>query len=116
MPRYLNVPYEERQEAKRLGAQFDFDVKRWWIPETRDTEQFKRWLDKPSSTKLGNLQSHREFERKEDVSLKDPNSPTYLRFRQWWEWWHNNMPEISYKDHVGSFTRIGAVVAVRDEE
>jgi hypothetical protein len=107
MPRYLNVPYEERQEAKRLGAQFDFDVKRWWIPETRDTEQFSRWLIHSVPPK--------EIYSK-PLPERNLDSPAYARFRQWWEWWHNNMPEIPYRDHVGSFTRIGAVVAVRDEE
>lgn len=28
---YLNVPFEEKEDAKRLGAKFDWDIKKWYI-------------------------------------------------------------------------------------
>ncbi len=108
MRRYLNVPFSEKDEAKALGAQFDAGVKRWWILEIKDTEPFTKWIEKPSLRKLVNLQSHREFEKKEDNSFKDP--AVYERFKQWKSWFIANLPPCKYRDHVGAFTRIGAIV------
>ena len=31
---YLNVPYAEKEEAKRMGAQWDAVNKAWWMPVT----------------------------------------------------------------------------------
>lgn len=47
---YLDVPYEEREEAKRLGAKWNPDRKRWWILAAGDRKPFKRWL--PQGTPL----------------------------------------------------------------
>jgi antirestriction protein ArdC len=42
----LAVPYSEKDEAKKLGAKFDFKVKVWAAPEGRDPREFARWLPK----------------------------------------------------------------------
>ena len=31
---YFDVPYEDREKAKSLGARFDFEVKAWYAPNT----------------------------------------------------------------------------------
>ena len=31
---YFDVPYEDREKAKSLGARFDFKVKAWYAPNT----------------------------------------------------------------------------------
>ena len=31
---YFDVPYEDRERAKALGAWFDFEVKAWYAPNT----------------------------------------------------------------------------------
>ena len=45
---YLNVPYEEKEEAKRLGAWWDAKAKKWFIPyykeEFKDYQKFFRWI------------------------------------------------------------------------
>ena len=30
--RLLNVPFDEKEEAKAIGAQWDALIKKWWIP------------------------------------------------------------------------------------
>ncbi|MDN7465799.1 LPD7 domain-containing protein [Burkholderia gladioli] len=40
---YLNVPYEERLDAKALGAKFERKSKRWYVPEGIDAAPFARW-------------------------------------------------------------------------
>ncbi|MFX1767982.1 DUF5710 domain-containing protein [Paraburkholderia sp. A1RI-2L] len=41
---YLAVPYHERFEAGRLGAEFDKEQKVWWIGPEQDASKFSRWL------------------------------------------------------------------------
>ncbi|UUS62517.1 MULTISPECIES: DUF5710 domain-containing protein [unclassified Acinetobacter] len=41
---YLAVPYEEKDEAKQLGARFDADAKSWYVPAGINSEPFEKWL------------------------------------------------------------------------
>lgn len=38
--RYLNVPYHEKDEAKKLGARWDNVEKKWYIEENIDINLF----------------------------------------------------------------------------
>lgn len=40
---YLRVPFAEKEEAKRLGARWDQESKRWFISGERDLTPFSRW-------------------------------------------------------------------------
>lgn len=40
---FLNVPFAEKDEAKRLGARWDAARKKWYVPNGVDAEQFSRW-------------------------------------------------------------------------
>lgn len=40
---YLNVPYSEKDQAKGLGARWDPDQKKWYVPEGKNLEPFNRW-------------------------------------------------------------------------
>jgi len=39
----LNVRYSEKDEAKQLGAQFDWDRKKWTVPAGEDVRPFLKW-------------------------------------------------------------------------
>lgn len=41
---YLAVPYEEKDDAKQLGARWDRQVKAWYVPAGVDLEAFTPWL------------------------------------------------------------------------
>lgn len=41
----LNVPFLEKDEAKRLGARWNSGSKRWYVPTGIDAAPFARWLD-----------------------------------------------------------------------
>jgi hypothetical protein len=101
MPRYLMVPFEEKEEAKRLGAQWDSEVKRWYIPDTRDTAQFEQWIPKSPPK--------RQYPTEVPLPEKNPDSASYTRFREWYSWWLSNLPVVEHKDHIGTFIRIGAI-------
>ncbi|MBM9614866.1 DUF1738 domain-containing protein [Desulfobulbus rhabdoformis] len=41
---YLNVPYKEKNKAKKAGARWDSEVKRWFAPEGTDLVPLSAWL------------------------------------------------------------------------
>lgn len=41
---YLNVPYEEKDDAKRYGAKWDADTKKWYCEDMSKKPLFKKWL------------------------------------------------------------------------
>lgn len=45
MALYLNVPYEEKDEAKSLGAKWNAKVKKWYIDTAREKYiKFSKWI------------------------------------------------------------------------
>lgn len=40
---YLNVPFEEKDDAKALGAKFDWNIKKWYY-DGDDLDKFSKWL------------------------------------------------------------------------
>jgi hypothetical protein len=42
----LNVPYAEKDEARRLGARWDAERKTWYVPSGLLLTVFERWLPK----------------------------------------------------------------------
>lgn len=53
MPRVdLNVPFDEKDEAKRLGARWDAQKKVWFVPDGMDAGALARWIPKPQATNV----------------------------------------------------------------
>jgi hypothetical protein len=44
--RYLNVPYAEKSEVKKLGGMWDADTKLWWVPMHVPLKSVQRWVFK----------------------------------------------------------------------
>ena len=44
-PIWLQVPYEEKDQAKACGARWDRDAQRWWAPAEADPAKLRRWLE-----------------------------------------------------------------------
>lgn len=42
---YLAVPFEEKDEAKAMGARWDGGVRRWFVPADLNPEPFQRWKE-----------------------------------------------------------------------
>lgn len=40
----LNVPFDEKDEAKRLGSRWDPENKTWYIPDGTYLEPFEKWI------------------------------------------------------------------------
>jgi len=43
-PQSLDVPFREKDAAKRLGARWDATRKIWFVPDGVDTTAFQKWL------------------------------------------------------------------------
>lgn len=41
---YLNVEYAQRGAVKALGARWDAEARKWFVPEGRDLAPFGAWL------------------------------------------------------------------------
>ncbi len=44
MKTYLEVPFSEKDEAKNLGARWDAQERKWYVPEHLHADAFSRWL------------------------------------------------------------------------
>ena len=40
----LEVPFKEKDLAKALGAWWDPEIKKWFVPKGRDSTPFARWI------------------------------------------------------------------------
>lgn len=40
----LEVPFIEKDKAKSLGAWWDPQIKKWYVPSGTDSGPFKRWI------------------------------------------------------------------------
>jgi hypothetical protein len=51
-PTDLNVPFHEKDDAKRLGARWDAARKTWFLPDCTETASFTKWLPRQSDINL----------------------------------------------------------------
>ena len=49
---YLAVPYDEKDDAKQLGAKWDRQAKAWYVPAGVDLEAFTPWLPAKGSVHI----------------------------------------------------------------
>lgn len=48
---YLNVPFSEKDQAKKLGAKWDSKKKSWFISPDKEKELFAKWFDSSTPEK-----------------------------------------------------------------
>lgn len=47
----LKVPYNEKDQAKSLGARWNAEAKHWYVPQGVDAAPFEKWFtNTPTST------------------------------------------------------------------
>ena len=47
---YLDCPFEDGEDCKSIGGQWDPNVKRWYVRAGMDLEKFTKWLPAPDYT------------------------------------------------------------------
>jgi hypothetical protein len=50
---YLNCPYDDKDDAKALGAKWDPDMKKWFVPAGNDITPFDAWLPQSMKGSVG---------------------------------------------------------------
>lgn len=58
---YLAVPYSEKEQAKKHGAQYDRQAKCWYAPSGLDLEPLSRWQVEPNQSLSGQLEPVEAF-------------------------------------------------------
>lgn len=48
----LQVPFTDKEEARRLGARWDRERKTWYIPEGLEHHAFEQWLPAPQAPNI----------------------------------------------------------------
>jgi ribonuclease HI len=88
---YVNVPYEEKDEAKALGAKWDPRKKKWWFPaEKTDAGVISRWGGVPPSEK-----NPRVIAKTEDIEGADKTrAKTDTTIRGWFDGGSRGNPGI----------------------
>ena len=43
----LNVPINEKEEVKALGAKWDNEIKKWYVTDKNEYYKFQKWFSKP---------------------------------------------------------------------
>ena len=62
---YLYIPYQDKEQAKALGARWDARQKQWYAPEGTDLEPLQRFLPNPERCRdMDTLSPQEEFARK----------------------------------------------------
>ena len=61
----LEVPFEEKEDAKSFGCKWNKDLKKWFVPKGVDVNKFKKWHPQSSSSSVS-LSKEREVERREE--------------------------------------------------
>lgn len=71
---FLNVPFHQKDEAKALGAKWNAQAKKWYIPDGLNIEEFGKWLLLielvPETAWYKNLRSELTKEEWENVKRK----------------------------------------------
>lgn len=56
---YLDVPFDEKDQARALGAKWDKRARRWYIFTNQERSAFARWLSEALPSDIGDQSQHR---------------------------------------------------------
>lgn len=62
MTTFLTVPFAEKDQAKSLGARWNAEKKKWYVPIGTDLAPFKKWVstDGPQAERVSKTPSMEE--------------------------------------------------------
>ena len=83
---YIKVPFEEKDEAKSLGAKWDPINKLWYIPIGQEIKIFSRWFAflHVGYEDRGIVKNKGAKYNKKIKKLYIDNPRDYKNFKQWW--------------------------------
>ena len=83
---YIKVPFNEKDEAKSLGAKWDSDNKLWYIPAGKEVNNFSKWLAflDVSFNERGVVKKQGAKWNNKIKKWYVDNPRDYGSFKQWW--------------------------------
>ena len=101
---YLNCPYNEKDDCKNRGAYWDADIRKWYVPEGLNIDDFKQWwpdenhnvIEQVTAIAPDRFYLNVPFEAKDDAKAKGarwdpelkrwhvPNNLDRNDFINWW--------------------------------
>ena len=70
----IKVPFNEKDQAKSLGARWNAEVKLWYVPQGLDAAPFEKWLSSAPNLAL-NLAPAQAAVRLVEQSKSGANTP-----------------------------------------
>lgn len=67
---YIDVPFKEKNEAKKLGARWDKEEKSWYVPPSFDLTPFEKWNTNSSTETKDEIVPETEAESSEKEVLE----------------------------------------------
>ncbi|MDP3745241.1 MAG: DUF5710 domain-containing protein [Methylotenera sp.] len=82
----LKVPFNEKDQAKALGARWNAELKLWYVPAGVDSAPFEKWLSNAPATEKSATKviSHR-VTAADDQTIDDDMDVINARFREAYE-------------------------------
>lgn len=82
----LKVPFNEKDQAKALGARWNAELKLWYVPAGVDSAPFEKWLSNTPATEKSATKviSHRAIAA-DDQAIDDDMDVINARFREAYE-------------------------------
>ena len=100
---YLDCPFSDKDEAKSLGAFWDSDVRKWYVPDNVSKDLFEKWFPGANTAYEEPLVVEDSDKFFLDVDFSDKDKVKKLgarwdpRARKWWtteadkgkftDWW-----------------------------
>ena len=93
---YLNCPFAQKDEAKELGARWNQEMRKWYVPPGADKNLFKKWLpnavsNSPNRSQVMSPKYKRKLDHYEDID------DDYETFESWKE------DYIAKNDHLKGY-------------
>ncbi len=63
MKTHLNVPFAEKDHARKLGAQWDAARKTWFVENAENLEPFLKWMPEHLKRPAGSIPSAKSKEK-----------------------------------------------------
>lgn len=75
---YLDVPYSDKQAAKKLGAQWDADRQAWYVPPGADPQPFAKWTAQEATKTAQEAVSDASRSQRSSDGEKNAQNRVYL--------------------------------------
>lgn len=97
---WLNVPFAQKDEAKRLGARWSVAQKKWYVQDVENLAPFMRWMDerltRPTKSQPPKT-SHPGRQRKKSGTPKNGGDPNPQHMKRIAEWKKSKPDQVSVK-------------------